>query len=98
MILRIQTNINEDFLEAACSVSNYEDLCALFLCLFYCSGINKTQLEICLDLMKITNVITDKKIPKSFSECSKVVHLTKWKTQLIMKSNGIVAHAKISLY
>jgi hypothetical protein len=68
-----QSDINEDFVDAACSVSNYEDLCATFLCLFYSSGINKTQLEICLDLMKIRNVITYKQIPKSFSECSKVI-------------------------
>ena len=65
-----QEHIDNSILEATSSSLNYEELCAAFLCLFYSSGINKTQLE---KVLQLSSLLNDQKMPKSFLECSKVL-------------------------
>jgi len=46
-------------------------LCAALLCLFFSSGLNKTQFENVLEVSKFIN--SKNRYPKNFDECAKVL-------------------------
>ena len=70
MVNSAEESIKHDILELVRSEFKYEELCAALLCLYFSSGLNKTQFE---KVLELSSLFSDLKFPKNFKDCSQVL-------------------------